>query len=313
MLIYQLVFGTDSGQVRCCFHDDSRASSGIGPNGEFNCFVCGSKAHNEIGFIAKYFNTGLERATKIANRFKNLQKYSFTKNEVTSEQRNFLNGIGIKDEIINKYFFCSAVGKLMYDHKWNGISVGYTWFNHPTLSNYNASADKYKYDKNNSAGMLTPYDDVVRYPTLVITEGEKDMLVAKSNGIVNAVAKIGGAKSYGIGGLNLHNKNVVIVYDCDEWGREGAVIDADYFTEKFNCKVKIVDLGLQEGEDLADYFNKYGKTQQDFVSLMQSTAIHVPVPKKPEDKFLKYVSTLSKEDCDLLENILKQKRKGELQ
>ena len=43
MVIYQLVFGIDRGQVQCVFHDDQRASAGIGPNGEYNCFACGAK------------------------------------------------------------------------------------------------------------------------------------------------------------------------------------------------------------------------------------------------------------------------------
>ncbi len=311
MLIYQLVFGIDSGQVSCAFHDDNRASAGIGPNGEYNCFTCGAKAHNEIGFIAKYFGVGLSRAERIKNALNRLQEYRYNKQPLEQFQIDFLKGIGLTEEVSRKYFFTNHVGKLMYNHTWNGIDVGYTWFNHPSLPTYNASADKYKYDKNNTAGILTPYDDVVRHKSLVVCEGEKDMLTAKAMGIPNAVAKVGGAKSFIIGGVNLQNKNVVICYDCDEFGREGSVQDADILTERFGCKVKIVDLGLQDKEDLNDYFIKYGKTKADFLDLIKNTSVHVPTPKAKKDKITNFIETLSDAELVQLEKILKNKKENE--
>jgi len=195
MFIYQQVFGVDGGKVHCCFHDDSRTSAGVGPNGEFNCFACGAKAHDEIGFIAKFFGVGLDRASRIKRAYDALQTYAHAKNPLNQEQLDYLHRIGLTDAVISKYFLSNAVGKLMYCHTWAGMSVGYTWFNNPTLSNYNAGEEKYKYDKNVIAGMVTPYDDVEKYDTLIICEGEKDMLTAKSLGFPNAVAKVGGAKS----------------------------------------------------------------------------------------------------------------------
>lgn len=310
MDIYQLVFGIDSGQVQCVFHDDHRASAGIGPNGEYNCFTCGAKAHDEIGFICKYFGVGKDRATRIKNCLERLQRYKYNKNPLTSEQISYLQSIGLTDNIINKYFFRAGTGKLMYNHTWNGMDVGFTWFNNPTLSNYSASYEKYCYDKNVVAGMLTPYDDVIKYSTLVLCEGEKDMLTAKSVGVVNAVAKIGGAKSYVIGGHNFENKQVVICYDCDEAGREGAIQDATILTERFACKVKVIDLNLGDKEDLNDYFIKYGKTLQDFHALIKATPVFVPQPQTTQTRFQKLVESLSDNELDELEQIIKNK-KGE--
>lgn len=310
MLIYQLVFGIDAGPVRCVFHDDSRASAGIGPNGEYNCFACGAKAHDEVGFVAKYFGVGLDRATKINRALNQIQAYKYNKQPLSADQLNYLHRIGLSDEVINKYFFSSSVGKLIYGHTWQGVPVGYTWFNNPTLANYNASAEKYKYDKNTIAGTLSPYDDVQKYSTLIICEGEKDMLTAKSMGIPNAVAKIGGAKSYVIAGVNLQNKKVVICYDCDEAGREGAAQDATLLTERFGCSVKVLNLGLGDKEDLNDFFVKYHKTAQEFYDLIKATAIYVPVPQAPQDRILKFVDSLSPTDLDALEKIVKTK-KGE--
>lgn len=308
MLIYQLVYGTDHGQVHCAFHDDTRRSAGIGPNGEFNCFGCGAKAHNAVGFTAKYFAVGIERAKRIYNAMERIQKYTYHKQPLTKEQRIFLrSNVGLTDAVIDKYFFCAGSGKLMYHHTWNGTSVGYTWFNPTELSNHNVSAPKYRYDKNNIGGMLSPYDDVVKYKSLMICEGEKDMLTAKSFGIPNAVAKIGGVQTWAIGGLNVQNKSIAIIYDCDEYGREGAIKDATQLTNRFGCKVKVIDLGLQNGEDLNDYFIKYKHTKEDLMDLIRATPVFVPVPDDPKDKVLKYVESLSDEDYQYLKKIINEK------
>ena len=308
MVIYQLVFGTDSGQVNCIFHDDNVASSGIGPNGEFHCFTCGAKAHNSAGFIAKYFNVSYEHAKRIDGALNRMQQYSFTKLDLTDEQRNYLLGVGMSDEIIKKYFFRAGTGKLMYHHTWNSMSVGYTWFNAPELSNHSASAKKYKYDKNMIGGITTPYDDVVRYNTLIITEGEKDMLIAKSMGIKNAVAKVGGAKTRILGGLNYQDKQIVIVYDCDQYGREGAQTDAAYLTERFNAKVKVIDLGLKDKEDLTDYFQLYGHTVNDFYDLIKATPVFVVPPEMKQTKVERLLDTLTIEEYnELVEKIKEEK------
>lgn len=300
MIIYDIVFGTDTGQVLCPFHDDTIMSAGIGPNGEFNCFTCGAKAHDEVGFIAKYFGVGLERATKIRNALEKSQTFKYTQGSLVDYQLDYLHKIGLTDDVINKYFFCSSTGKLMYRHTWNGIAISNTWFNSPMLPNHNASAPKYKYDSTMVGGMVTPYDDTA-YSSLLICEGEKDMLTAKSMGFKNAVAKVGGAKTYIMGGLNFMNKNIVIVYDCDDAGREGAIQDALVLSERFSCKVKVVDLGLADKEDLNDYFIKYGHTAQDFQTLVANTPVFVPTVQIKTSRLEKFVEGLSLEEAkDLL-------------
>jgi DNA primase len=304
MIIYQLVFGTDSGQVHCVFHDDQNKSAGIGPNGEYNCFTCGAKAKDEVGFIAKYFGVSLTRALRIKGSLFRMRSYNYQQFEVNDEQRTYLNSIGIDNTVIDQFFFQSGVGKLMFRHTWNTFPVGYTWFNSSLLSNHNASAPKYKYDGNTIAGLLTPYDDVFRFKTLLICEGEKDMLTARSKGINNAVAKIGGANSHIIGGINLQNKQIIICYDCDDWGRDAAVKDATDLTNKFNCKVKVIDLGLQNGEDLNDYFMKYNHTKDEFKTLAANTPIFIPTETQ-QSRFHKLVTSLSAEELQELTEIIK--------
>ena len=222
----------------------------------------------------------------------------------------YLNSIGINDQVIDQYFYCQGNGKLIYEHTWNGLPLGTTWFNSPMLSNYNAGSEKYMYN-GIIGGLCTPYDDVARYNTILITEGEKDMLTAKSFGIKCAVAKLGGAITPLIGGVNFDNKKVVLIYDCDDPGRKGAERDAAYLMERHACGVKIIDLGLGEKEDLNDYFVKYGHTVQDLYALIQSTPEYVIPPEHKLSKVDKFLNSLSPDELNELQIKLKEKEQHE--
>lgn len=304
MNIYEYVFGVSSGQVQvqCCFHDDEKASAGISPSGQYNCFACGAKAGSEKAFIKKYFNVSDSRAYVIQQRLLTIDKYTPSKNTITTEQYNYLKSIGLSDEVIKKYFYCQSNGKLIMQHTWNGLTLGTTWFNATTLSNYNASAEKYKY-QGIIGGMCTPYDDVLSYNTLLICEGEKDMLTAKSLGIKSAVAKLGGARTPIIGGINFDNKKIVIIYDCDQPGIEGAQADAKYLIENHACSVKIINLGLQDKEDLNDYFIKYNHSVQDLYTLIKNTPEYV-VPVNTKTKIDRILDTLTPEEIKELKEKL---------
>ena len=309
MNIYEYVFGVSSGQVQvqCCFHDDTKASAGIGPDLQYNCFACGAKANDDLTFIKKYFNVGDQRAKSIQTKLEKANQYTPTKNPVTKEQRQYLNSVGITDPIINKYFYCQGNGKLIYEHTWNGLPLGTTWFNAPCLSNHNAGAEKYMY-QGIIGGLCTPYNDVLNYNTLLICEGEKDMLTAKSMGIKSAVAKLGGVRTPLIGGRNFDNKTVVLVYDCDEPGRKGAQIDAQLLIENHACRVKVIDLGLQDKEDLNDYFVKYGHTVQDLYDLIKNTPEYVIPPEHKMTKVEKFLSNLTEKEIQELKERLEENK-----
>ena len=307
MNIYDYVFGVSCGQVQvnCCFHTDAKASAGISPDLQYNCFACGAKANNDVTFIRKYFNVSDQKAVSIQKTLENASRYTPIKNPVTAEQRNFLNNIGIKNEIIDKYFYCQNNGKLILNHTWNGLPLGTTWFNSPLLSNWNAGSEKYKY-AGIIGGLCTPYDDVCKYNSILITEGEKDMLTAKSFGIKSAVAKLGGARTPIIGGVNFDNKTVVLVYDCDEPGRQGAMKDAAFLIERHACKVKIIDLGLQDKEDLNDYFMKYNHTVQDLYDLIRNTPEFTIPPELKLSKVERLLSSLTPEELIELKAKIKE-------
>ena len=128
------------------------------------------------------------------------------------------------------------------------------------------------------------------------------MLTAKSIGMKNAVAKVGGAQTPIVGGVNFQNKKIIICYDCDEAGREGAKKDAAYLMDKCNCSVKVLDLGLNDKEDLNDYIVKYKHSYKDLVSLITSTLEYVIPPEYKKTKIDKFLESLTDAEMKELQN-----------
>jgi 5S rRNA maturation endonuclease (ribonuclease M5) len=119
---------------------------------------------------------------------------------------------------------------------------------------------------------LFPFDNT-EAEEIVLVEGEKDCVLANQIGL-HALTVTGGAgtwktywKQY------FKGKNVVIIYDIDSSGREGAekiVSNLSGITKS----IKNVELPINEPEnaDLTDYFLT-GKTPQDLQALIDSTQV----------------------------------------
>lgn len=103
-----------------------------------------------------------------------------------------------------------------------------------------------------------------------LCEGEPDTLSAISHGL-SAITVTGGASSWRKEFTPLFkNKKVYIVYDCDEAGRKGAKKIARVLRNV--AQVKVVDLGLNEGEDTTDWFGTYGKNAKELQELAGKTS-----------------------------------------
>jgi len=312
MDIYELIYGTPLGyqsKVLCCFHEETEPSAYISPEGMFHCFGCDAKAHDDQTFIKKYFNTTMGRAFDIKNKLNGLQKkYIPNTGAITDEQRKYLNSIGINDNVINKYFKRKlSDNSLISWHTWNSCYLGYTIFNNPILPSYNASYEKYKYSPNTISGLCHPMDVVENMNAIIICEGEKDCYTLMSQGHKASVSKIGGANSPILPAVSFKDKRVAIIYDCDDAGRKGAIKDAVELMTKCNCTVKVIDLGLNDKEDLNDYFMKYNHTLQDLYDLINNTGEFIIPPEyleTPVDKAYKECLSLNYKEITELMNRL---------
>lgn len=135
---------------------------------------------------------------------------------------------------------------------------------------------------------------------LIITEGELDTLVLLANGF-SAISLATGAKSI------LHNSEIdlfrnipeiVITYDADVTGREGAVKLAKQLVNITQIKVIDISLLCETGDkDITDIFKK-GKTAQELQLLINQTPVYNITHTLLKNSELKTSSEKADSVCD---------------
>lgn len=270
-MIYDILFGKSYGKVHCPFHEgDNEPSLSISSEGMFHCFACGEGGRDDITFAQRYFGIARSSATRLIEKLNNLPTYKYAES-LGKEDVAYLTSIGISKDVQKKVMRSSS-GKLIYPHYWMGVEIDHTWFNYEGSVTHNPKYGKYSRDFGSVSGFLTPYK-LLEKDTIIIVEGEKDMLTMLSYDIP-AVSIVGGCNTlpYMVQ-RELKDKNIVIIYDCDNAGREGAANLVHWLYSIGVKNVKNVDLGLENKEDINDWFIKYKLTREDLINLINATPV----------------------------------------
>jgi DNA primase len=113
------------------------------------------------------------------------------------------------------------------------------------------------------------YPSFLSTTSILLCEGEWDTLIARQHRL----------PAVGVSGVNIWDQkwnpafagtSVAIVFDCDDAGRSNARRRAEELSVA-GARVKVVDLGLRDKEDLTDWFVKYRRTAEDLISLIRRT------------------------------------------
>lgn len=270
-MIFDILTGKPYGKVCCPFHEgDDTASLSINADGRWHCFGCGAGGPNEIAFAQHYYGIAKTSASRLVEKLNNLPKYNYD-DKLSEDDVKYLTSIGISEEVQKKMLRTTS-GKLVYPHYYMGIEIDHTWFNYPTSTAYDPKAGKYSRDYGSVSGFLTPHK-LLDKSTIIIVEGEKDMLTMLSNKIP-AVSIVGGANTLPyMAQRELKGKNIVVIYDCDAAGREGADMLVPWLYSIGAASVKNVDLGLDDKEDINDWFVKYKLGRENLIKLINTTPI----------------------------------------
>lgn len=270
-MIFDIIFGKSFGKVHCPFHEgDDTASLNIAADGRWHCFACGAGGPSEIAFAQQYYGIAKTSATRLIEKLNDLPRYKYDPVLADSDIK-YLTSIGISKDVQSK-MMRAASGKLIYPHNYKGVTIDHTWFNYPGSITYSDKHGKYNRDHGSVSGFLTPYK-LMDKETIIIVEGEKDMLTMLSNKIP-AVSIVGGANTLPyMMQRELKDKNVVIIYDCDDAGREGALNLVHWLYSIGVKSVKNVDLGLANKEDINDWFVKYDMGREALIKLINATPI----------------------------------------
>lgn len=119
------------------------------------------------------------------------------------------------------------------------------------------------------ARRLYGVDALQQNETVVLVEGEMDVLIGRQNGLPT-LTHTGGATSWN----NVWNelftgKKVFVCYDCDDAGRRGAR-KVQTALKSFATEVYVITLPLTGvGEDLTNFFVDHDRTASEFYALMK--------------------------------------------
>ena len=268
--------GAEEVKVLCPFHNDTSPSASINIKKDlFHCWVCGV-GYNEQQFLARMSGISLSDAHKVVLKTnETTHDWNLVEKAELWANPTFLKKVedlGFNRSVINEL----SLG-LVKDNKgraylgypvfYNGILMDIRRFNISKFEGVpkimsNAGAD---------AGFIIPFDIWSKSKDLTyIFEGEKKMAVARSLGL-NAITITGGANArpndFVINAFK--DRDVVICYDNDDAGRDGAY--KIYEKLKSIAKsVKYINIGevvSGVGEDFYDMIMTYKKTIQDFLTL----------------------------------------------
>lgn len=259
-------FNREETKVSCPFHNDERPSAHINVSESlFHCPVCGV-GYNEIGFVSKVNDIPLVEAAKVVSKLEDTQ----------TETWNIIE----KAELWADSVFLEELRKLIADETIEKLDLGLTkirdkkflsipiFYNRVLvdIKHYNlmkhSGAPKLLGTKGGENGHIFPFDiwksdDRKTY----IVEGEKDAMVARDFGL-NAITFTGGAsaKPNKMVINSFKDKEVVIIYDNDDAGREGAL---NVYKSLVNIakSVKYIDISevvSENKEDFTDAIKKYG-------------------------------------------------------
>ena len=244
----------------------------------FHCKACNTGL-SEIQFIQKILGCDYTQARKLQLAFETDETLADWEESVTltEETKQRALALGISEEVLESLKIRTPSAPFKQDI----ISVPVFMFDHLIdIRNYDpGNQPKIRSRKDALAGLIIPFDlwretDVTKIT--LICAGEKDMAIARTNGF-NAITITGGERALPIAPEYFRNRKVAICYDNDDTGIEGAKNLANMLL-KYAKEVRVVTnfhtICTEKGEDLTDFFMKYGKTRKDLIELIKATPVY---------------------------------------
>lgn len=283
----------------------------------FHCFTC-DRTYKEIEFAQMVLNKDKESIIREYTTKEELK--NDTLNWEENQHKFLLENKDVLDKLYNLKINQETISELKLGYIANSLATPV--FKNGELINiarYNINKTpnkpKNEYNKNANSGDIIPFDIWKNdFRNTVICEGEKDMIVARSQGF-NAITLTGGAQS------NLQKdylsyfkgRNVYICYDNDDVGRLGAL--KRYKELKDICNVYITNISsicVINKEDVTDFFVKYNKNSDDFKFILENYSSK-PTKEQLEDVKTKYELKVSKIEDNIRQSAFRKNNKSVLQ
>jgi RecA-family ATPase len=231
------------GEALCPFHDDRKASLSVNAKkGLFHCHSCGAKG-NIFEFHKKKHNLSFKQAIR------DLQERM---------------GIATASNIVTRYKYRDKSGKLLFE----------VVRQEPKRFSVRRPDGKGDWIYNIQGVKLVPFNlpDVNDSKKVFIVEGERDAETLGKYGLTASTNPFGAGKWKPEFNKYFRDKVVRIFPDNDAIGRQHALSVARNLNG-IASSIKIVKLpGLEEGEDVTDWFEKEG-SKKELIEIVRQTSL----------------------------------------
>jgi 5S rRNA maturation endonuclease (ribonuclease M5) len=189
----------------------------------FHCKACNTGL-SELQFIQKVLGCEYAQARKLQNVFTTEETVADWDAGVslTEETKQRALALGISEEVIKEL----KIGTPAQPFRQNIISFPVFMYDHLLdIRNYDpGQTPKIRSRKDSLAGLIIPFDlwrETDPNKITIICAGEKDLAIARTHGF-NAITITGGERAIPVALEYFRNRRVVICYDNDEAGKDGA-------------------------------------------------------------------------------------------
>lgn len=282
---------SSSGEVAVCcpFHGDTRPSASVNVDKDvFHCLACDASgnSHQVYARLHNISFTEARRVLKLVDQDTDDELETLARQHKTIMKLKQYEKLGISDEVASELTLGWDGDRIIFP-----ILVEETYIGERAYK-VDRTPDEVKVigTKGLKGSFIIPHDvwKGDERPTLLCA-GEKDMAIARTMGL-NAITFTGGEGAFPrlFKGM-FRDRQIVVAYDNDSKGRNASREIAAQLKE-VGAEVYILDLSdvcREKGEDVHDFFVKYGRTADEMESRMQ-TAITVTEEIVEEYKLSKY-------------------------
>lgn len=246
----------------------------------FHCKACG-KGLSENQFIQDVFGCDYIAARKLQVAFsRNTPMEGFEAMfPLTKETRARAQSLGISDTVIQELKIRTTPYKLQNDIIAFPVEM---YGENLDIRSYNPGHTPKMLSQDESmVGLIIPFQALLDTPDdmpIFLCAGEKDMALARTHGL-NAITITGGEMMLPICPKLFAKKKVIILYDNDDAGRNGAIKIANYlynYTDKIKVVTNFHEICKEKGEDITDFFMKYNQNVNALMRYIQQTSYFKP-------------------------------------
>ena len=235
----------------------------------FHCKVC-NKGYSEASFIQELFGCSYLDAIKISHAFEQAPDAYAWHGELTDAGKVELSELGISETTATELNLnAKDDGTIEFPVQMYGKTVDVRAYKR-------GGSPKVRSQAGALSGYIIPFDQWQQSPQNKITlicAGEKDMAVARSHGF-NAITFTGGEHPPRRLIKLFRGRSVVIVYDNDDAGKDGAKYLASAllpYAKNVKVCTAFHEICKENREDITDFFTKYGKTREDLIAYIKAT------------------------------------------